>query len=73
MGRDLSSILMVDNRLENFKYQPENAIQISSWYSDDTDNTLMQLMPILVEIAKSQPVDIREALKKKKQEMADEF
>lgn len=52
LGRDLNRTIIVDNISENFLLQPENGISIKSWYDDPTDDALMQLAPLLLEITK---------------------
>ncbi len=37
LGRNIDKILIVDNVKENFMRQPENGIQIKSWYDDPND------------------------------------
>lgn len=67
LGRDLSKTIIVDNNMQNFRLQPANGIYIKSWYNDESDEALARLCPILANIAKHQPDDIRLALKQVKQ------
>lgn len=34
IGRPLEMTIIVDNLRENFSWQPENGIEISTWYCD---------------------------------------
>ena len=62
IGRPLDSTIIVDNMPQNFRLQKENGIHIKPFYAQDpNDNTLIELMDILTEIAKS-GVDAREGL-----------
>ena len=49
-----------------------NGILIKSWYEDESDNTLLELLPILVLIASKKVEDVREALEKLKSQMLQE-
>lgn len=63
LGRDLAKLLIVDNKPDNFAFQPENGIEILSWYDDPTDNALVELMGLLCTIGKQSNLDLRVALK----------
>ena len=69
LGRDLSKTIIVDNISESFLLQPENGITIKSWYSDDTDTSLLQLAPLLISIVQEDRQDIREALRESKEQL----
>jgi CTD small phosphatase-like protein 2 len=69
LGRDLNRTIIVDNISENFLLQPENGISIKSWYDDPTDNALMQLAPLLLEIAKQKVSDVKLALRESKEQL----
>ncbi len=62
LGRDIRRVIIVDNVAENFQQQPENGILIKSWVDDPGDTALMELSPLLKEIAKKQVPDVRDAL-----------
>lgn len=63
IGRDLSKMIIIDNMPQNFRLQKENGIFIKTFYGEDYDDeALVDLIPILLEIAESKPVDIRRAL-----------
>ena len=62
VGRALDSTIIVDNMPQNFRLQKENGIHIKPFFAQDpNDNTLLELMDILINIAKS-GVDVREGL-----------
>ena len=62
LGRDLSRIIIVDNMEQNYKLQPENGITIRPfWGKDANDMALIDLLRILVEIAKNN-MDVREGI-----------
>jgi CTD small phosphatase-like protein 2 len=54
--------VIVDNVAQNFQRQPENGIEIRSWYDDPKDNALAELSPILEQIANHPSEDLRVAL-----------
>jgi CTD small phosphatase-like protein 2 len=73
VGRDLSRILIVDNVAENFQLQPDNGIFIRSWFDDMTDTALEELGPLLKEIVKKQVPDVRDALRRFRDQMIEQL
>jgi len=62
LGRDLSRIIIVDNMEQNYKLQPENGITIRPfWGKDANDMALIDLLGILIEIAKRN-MDVRDGI-----------
>ena len=57
--KDLSKILIIDNVCENFEKQPDNGIFIKSWYDDEEDTDLKDLIPFLHKIVKDDIKDVR--------------
>ncbi|GIQ87974.1 hypothetical protein KIPB_010128 [Kipferlia bialata] len=51
LGRPMSQIIIIDNSPVSYLYQPANAIPVESWISDKTDTELLDLIPILRNIA----------------------
>lgn len=63
IGRDLSKVVIVDNMPQNFRLQKENGILIKTFYGEDqNDKALLELIPILSEMAIIPGKDIREKL-----------
>lgn len=53
IGRDLSKTIIIDNIGENFLYtNPDNGLEIISWYDDLDDKELDKYISFLSEIAK---------------------
>ena len=69
LGRDLSKVIILDNIPQNYDLQKENGIFIRNFYGDDNDDALKELIPILTKITKNPNNDIREELKKMKEEI----
>lgn len=66
LGRPLNKTIIVDNISTNYRLQPENGIQIRSWYDDDNDEILGKLYGFLtsnlcyyLEIASNYNNDVR--------------
>ena len=71
IGRNLENILIIDNTKENFVFQPENGILISSFIIDNNslnikqkDKCLLELKNLLLKIVKKDINDLREEIKK---------
>ncbi|KAL7748448.1 hypothetical protein RI367_006141 [Sorochytrium milnesiophthora] len=47
LGRDLRSIIIVDNSPASYGFHPSNAIPISTWFNDQRDTELLDLIPFL--------------------------
>ena len=69
IGRPLDKIIIVDNMPQNFRLQKENGIIIKAfWGEDNYDTALIDLYPILVNIAK-EGGDVRKSLVKYRDEI----
>jgi len=70
IGRPLDSTIIVDNVPQNFRLQKGNGITIKSfWAQDPNDRALLDLIPILINIAKEK-IDVRDGLEKYRDEIA---
>lgn len=59
MGRDINTIMIIDNSPHSFFFNPENAIPCESWFSEQSDRELLDLIPILEQLADPQITDVR--------------
>lgn len=57
LGRDLKSVIMIDNAATSYKFQPKNGIECIPFIDDFSDQELMQLTPFLEYLVKK-PVSI---------------
>lgn len=64
LGRPLEKTIIIDNLKENFCWQKSNGIHIKSYFNDSQDTELLQLIPILTDIAVNETEDVREVLLK---------
>lgn len=71
LKKDLSKVIIIDNLPDNFKEQKENGIFIHSWYSDENDVALLNLIPVLFEIVENDIQDVRVFLKMFKKRMIE--
>lgn len=51
LGRPLERIAIVDNSPVAYYFQPRNAIPILSWFDDPNDHELLELLPLLAQLA----------------------
>lgn len=58
MGRDLQNIIIIDNSPTSYIFHPQHAIPITSWFSDAHDNELLDLIPVLEDLASSNVRDV---------------
>lgn len=47
LGRPLGDTVIVDNNPDSYLFHPDYAIPITSWFSDETDRELLDLIPFL--------------------------
>ena len=58
VGRDLRETIIIDNSPTSYIFHPQHAVPISSWFSDAHDNELLDLIPVLEDLAGSQVKDV---------------
>ncbi|EMC99249.1 hypothetical protein BAUCODRAFT_65315 [Baudoinia panamericana UAMH 10762] len=58
MGRDLRDTIIIDNSPTSYIFHPQHALPISSWFSDAHDNELLDLIPVLEDLAGPQVSDV---------------
>lgn len=73
IGRPLNKTIIVDNVAENFCLQPDNGIFIKSWFDDTSDTALLELAPLLKQIVEKKCKDVREALRKFRDQMIEQI
>jgi len=56
LGRDLKSTIIIDNSPSSYLFHPENAVPVESWFDDEEDTELDQLIPFLKELSRSDNV-----------------
>ncbi|SCV03518.1 LAMI_0H08790g1_1 [Lachancea mirantina] len=62
IGRPLAEIIILDNSPASYIFHPQHAIPISSWFSDVHDNELMDIMPLLEDLAQEKVPDVGQIL-----------
>ena len=58
VGRDLRETIIIDNSPTSYIFHPQHAVPISSWFSDAHDNELLDLIPVLEDLAGPQVSDV---------------
>lgn len=51
LGRHLGNIIILDNSPASYLFHPSNAVPITSWFSDQSDQELLDLIPFLEDLA----------------------
>ena len=59
LGRDLKDTIIIDNSPTSYIFHPQHALPVSSWFSDAHDDELLDLIPVLEDLATSQVWDVR--------------
>ncbi|EGO52433.1 hypothetical protein NEUTE1DRAFT_72012 [Neurospora tetrasperma FGSC 2508] len=58
VGRDLKDTIIIDNSPTSYIFHPQHAVPISSWFSDAHDNELLDLIPVLEDLAGANVQDV---------------
>ncbi|CAO3658438.1 hypothetical protein G6F70_007057 [Rhizopus microsporus] len=56
LGRDLKHVIILDNTPTSYSLHPSNAIPVSTWFNDQHDSELIDLIPFLEDLAKVEDV-----------------
>lgn len=56
LGRDLNSVIILDNSPASYMFHPENAVPCTSWFDDIHDHELNDLIPFFESLAKQDSV-----------------
>uniref|UniRef100_A0A914IET6 protein-serine/threonine phosphatase n=1 Tax=Globodera rostochiensis TaxID=31243 RepID=A0A914IET6_GLORO len=51
LGRDLRRVIIIDNSPASYAFHPDNSIPVRSWFDDPNDQELLDLLPLLEELA----------------------
>lgn len=62
LGRNLHDVVIIDNSPSAYSLQPFNAVPVSSWFSDVHDNELLDMVPILEDLAAKNVTDVSKHL-----------
>ena len=55
----MNKVILIDNCASNFELQPDNGIEIKSWYNETSDIELKRLQPLLESVIKQKIPDVR--------------
>ncbi|OAF67312.1 hypothetical protein A3Q56_04983 [Intoshia linei] len=56
LGRNISRVVIIDNSPISYLYHPENAVSVTSWFDDPDDRELLNILPLMEELSKSDDV-----------------
>lgn len=56
LGRDLRSVVIIDNSPASYIFHPENAVPVASWFDDMSDTELKDLVPFLESLSRVEDV-----------------
>jgi len=62
MGRDIDTIMIIDNSPHSYLFNPQNAIPCESWFSDKNDRELLEILPKLEQLADPSVKDVKAKL-----------
>ena len=64
LGRDLKNVIIIDNNPLSYTLNIENGLPISTWETNQNDNELIKLIPILQYLSLKNISDVRPIIKK---------
>eukprot|EP00051_Salpingoeca_urceolata_P010153 m.123748 g.123748 ORF g.123748 m.123748 type:complete len:388 (+) comp16600_c0_seq5:1250-2413(+) len=64
LGRDLRRVIIVDDKPSKYRLQPHNGIKIKPFTGDPDDRALLELIPFLEALVRSDIADVRDVLKR---------
>lgn len=73
IGRCLLKTIILDNISQNFQEQEDNGIFVKSWYKDQDDTVLQDIVPFLRDIVLKNCDNVRDDVKKIKEIFKDGF
>ncbi|KAF5095853.1 hypothetical protein D0Z00_002993 [Geotrichum galactomycetum] len=56
LGRPMEDVIIIDNTPTSYIFHPQHAVPVSSWFSDAHDNELLDMIPILEDLAAPEKV-----------------
>jgi RNA polymerase II subunit A small phosphatase-like protein len=56
LGRDINKVIIVDNSPASYAFHPDNAVPVVTWFDDPNDRELMELVPLLEELAEADDI-----------------
>ena len=56
LGRDLDSVVMIDNSAISYKFQPKNGIECVPFIDNKDDKELIEIIPFMEYLSKKQDV-----------------
>ena len=72
LGRDLSKVIIIDDKIDNYSKQKNNGLPINIWTNDINDTSLNDLIPLLKKIVINEVDDVRNIIKKLKNQFKAE-
>lgn len=56
LGRDINKVIIVDNSPASYAFHPDNAIPVQTWFDDPNDCELLELIPLMEELARTDDI-----------------
>lgn len=58
LGRPLKDTIIIDNSPPSYIFHPQHAVPVSSWFSDNLDNELLDMIPFLEDLSSPNVDDV---------------